>query len=243
MYSFPANPERPVVSFMIDLARRFSARAREARGRQLMGVIESVSAQTGRCRIVDLGGQIAYWRALGLDRLDALGVHVTTVNNEGQPEQPADAREARMFSVLVGDACNLADYPDNSFDLAHSNSTIEHVESWPRMEAFARELRRLAPSYYVQTPYYWFPVEPHFLAVGFHWLPEKTRAQMFMRRGFGHHPRQDTLEDALAIVRSAQLLDRRKFRHLFGDAQMVNEGMMGMTKSLIAIRAPRAVAA
>jgi hypothetical protein len=231
------------VSFMIDLARKFSARARAARGRQLMGLIESISAQTGGCRVIDLGGQIAYWRALDLQRLEALGVHVTTVNNEGEPELPADAREARMFTVLVGDACNLTAYADNSFDLAHSNSTIEHVESWPRMEAFARELRRLAGPYYVQTPYYWFPVEPHFLAVGFHWLPETVRARMFMRRGFGHHPRQDSWEDALSIVRSAQLFDRRKFRRLFGDGQMFSEAMLGMTKSLIAIRRSQGVAA
>ena len=33
-------------------------------------------------------------------------------------------------------------------------------------------MRRVAKQYYVQTPYKWFPIEPHFLTPLVHYLPK-----------------------------------------------------------------------
>jgi hypothetical protein len=41
--------------------------------------------------------------------------------------------------------------------------------------AFARELRRVARGWYVQTPAFSFPVEPHALLPIAHWLPPRLR--------------------------------------------------------------------
>src|SRR3546814_10323990 len=69
--------------------------------------------------------------------------------------------------------------PYRSFDIAHSNSVIEHVITWDNMKNFARETRRVAAWHYVQTPYFWFPVDPHFYKLPFyHWLPRPLRAKL-----------------------------------------------------------------
>ena len=46
----------------------------------------------------------------------------------------------------------------------------------------AAEVRRVAPAYWVQTPNFWFPMEPHFLVPGWQWLPERTRISILQRR-------------------------------------------------------------
>ena len=75
----------------------------------------------------------------------------------------------------VGDACDLAGYPDRSVDLVHSNSVIEHVGGWPRMAAMAGELMRVARAGWVQTPAWEFPIEPHFHAPLVHRFASRCR--------------------------------------------------------------------
>ena len=209
-----------------------SSRFRRARARRIVELIETIHARRGACRIADLGGRTQYWRSLfepGF--LAAKGVHVTLVNSEGF----ADDGDS-MFEPVVGDACALPQFADYSFDLAHSNSVVEHVGDWPRMEAFAAEHRRLAPAYYAQTPYFWFPIEPHFSAPFFHWRSEQARAKSLLKRRHGFVDRSADMGEAMRAVQHARLLDKSQFRHLFPDAAYPDEQVAGLTKSLVAIR-------
>ncbi|NJK36721.1 MAG: class I SAM-dependent methyltransferase [Oscillatoriales cyanobacterium RM1_1_9] len=47
--------------------------------------------------------------------------------------------------MLEGDACEVLDFSDNSFDLVFSNSVIEHVGSLERQTVFAQNVQRLSP--------------------------------------------------------------------------------------------------
>jgi hypothetical protein len=113
---------------------------------------------------------------------------------------------------------------------------IEHVGLWPNKVAFAREARRLAPSFLIQTPNFWFPVEPHARFPMLHWLPRPVayRIHMMMRTGF--YPKAETLDEAMTSAEDASMLDRRQMRHLFPDAEIEVERFMLLGKSLLAVR-------
>jgi methyltransferase family protein len=212
-----------------------ASRFRRARARRIVELIASIAKAKGRCRIADLGGRADYWGHL-FDRafLEASGVHITLVNTEDMP-----VVEDPMFTSVQGDATSMPQYADDAFDLVHSNSVVEHVGDWPRMEAFAAETRRLAPAYYAQTPYFWFPVEPHFSAPFFHWRSEQGRARSLLRRRHGWVDRAADVGEAMRAVQHARLLDRTQMRFLFPDAELHDERVLGLTKSLIAVRTER----
>ncbi len=113
---------------------------------------------------------------------------------------------------------------------------IEHVGSWANMSAMAGEVRRLAPRYYVQTPNFWFPLEPHFRTVGWHWLPEQVRCSLLMWRGFGFRQRAASVDEAMRSIQGCALINRRQMTALFPDARIVDERIYGVAKSLMAIR-------
>lgn len=168
-------------------------------------------------RIIDIGGTAYNW----------------TLISE-QPEVVLVNRDPGVEAV-PGDGRQLA-FGDGAFDIAYSNSVIEHVGEARDREAFAAELRRVAPRYYVQTPNRWFIVEPHLIAVGIHYLP-----RVVLRRivrwcsvwGWVERPSQARIDEVLASI---HLLDRRALQALFPDAEIRAEKWLGMTKSLIAIR-------
>lgn len=206
-------------------------RFRRARARRIRVLIEATAVESGSCRIIDLGGTPDYWSLFDRRLLEACKVRITLVN-----PRPLSVDNA-MFRVVQGDACAQPRFADQEFDLVHSNSVIEHVGDWARMEDFATEVRRLAPRYYVQTPYFWFPVEPHYSSLFFHWRSEQWRARRLMRRAHGFAERAADIGTAMRIVQDARLLDKAQFRFLFPDAEHHDEQIAGLTKSLIAVRA------
>jgi hypothetical protein len=209
------------------------SRIRRRRIGPLVDLVTAAHRRHGEARILDLGGTRSYWTIFPSDALERLGVHVTLVNLPGA----APPRDEARFSFVAADGCDLRGrFVDGSFHVVHSNSVIEHVGDWQRMSAFAAEVRRLAPAYFVQTPNFWFPVEPHFMAPLFHWLPAPVRVALLRRLDLGHRTRQPDVGRAVEQVESVHLLDRAVLAHLFPDARLLTERVLGLPKSLIAIR-------
>ncbi len=204
-------------------------RFRQRRFAFIQALIERTLQERGSCRILDVGGEAVYWD-IAKDYLSQRNVHVTLLNlvKENAPSP--------QFSSVKGDATRLGDVADMTYDLVHSNSVIEHVGNWQAMMAMAHHVRRLAPRYFVQTPNFWFPIEPHVRAPFFHWLPEQVRCRILMNFDIGFAPRRQTVDHAMRDVQSMALLDRRQFAALFPDAQMHVERVLGLPKSLMAIR-------
>lgn len=209
----------------------YASRLRQRRSAHLKGLIERISARRGGVRVLDIGGTRHYWNILPPGFLAAHKVHVTVLNLPGQMRD----RDDEVFSFVDGDGCAL-DYPDGSFDLAHSNSVIEHVGRWRDMRAFAENTRRVADSYYLQTPYFWFPIEMHFLMPFYHWLPDPVRAGINMRFAMASVRRPDVSQAMQEAVDDLRLLDLKMLRALLPDATVHWEHFALLRKSMIAIR-------
>jgi hypothetical protein len=192
-------------------------------------IIDAIIAKRGSCRILDLGGDADYWQF----DLPASGVEIWLLNIEAR--QPStDPR----FHVVQGDARDVREFDDLSFDFVHSNSLIEHVGRWADMKRVAAEIRRLAPAYYVQTPNFWFPLDPHSNAPMMHWLPPPLQRRLVSSKARGFYAKASSLDQAMQIVEGTSMLDRAQFAELFPDAEILTENVLFLPKSLIAIRAP-----
>ena len=174
-------------------------------------------------RILDVGGYPSAWKDSGP------GGPVTCLN--------VDIAEgsAGRFTCVRGDGCRLP-FADRAFDVAYSNSVIEHVGTHEDQRRFAAEIRRVAPRLWVQTPNRRFPVEPHLVAPFVHFLPR--RLQYILARwatpwGWENRP---SAEQARAFVDGIRLLTHAEMRALFPDCEILRERWLGMTKSFIAVR-------
>ena len=102
----------------------------------------------------------------------------------------------------------------------------------------AARVRRLAPAYYLQTPNFWFPYEPHFRMLGFHWLPQQVQYRLLLSCNLGFGGRRHSVDAAMRAVQSTSMIDRRQLATLFPDARIEREHFIGLSKSLMAIREP-----
>lgn len=129
-------------------------------------------------------------------------------------------------TVMQADGTDLP-FDDREFDVAFSNSVIEHVPP-DRQPAFASEISRVAQRYFVQTPNRYFPIEPHYQLPLFQFLPERARRALNRRFTLGWQPKGEWEE--------INLLSARDLRRLFPDAEIHRERVLGLTKSIIAVR-------
>lgn len=223
--------KRPSVNSRDSFASRFRRRRME----MIRGLLEPMLAKKDRLAVLDVGGRRDYWELL--DPAVAGRLSITILNNEApELEVGATPDDGLDVEYALGDACDMPQYADGSFDLAHSNSVIEHVGSLQNMAKMADETRRVGRAYYVQTPYLWFPIEPHYGVPFFHWLPGPTRARMGWRHKVGYRARMEDYRASLALCDHTELVDKTLMRELFPDGELVKERVALLVKSLIAVR-------
>jgi hypothetical protein len=180
--------------------------------------------EVGEMRVIDLGGEARSW-----DTAPVRPRELVLVNTKPQPP----AEDGRR--VVHADACDLpAALRGERFDLVFSNSVIEHVGGHWRRSAFADAVHGLADHHWVQTPYRYFPVEPHWLFPGFQFLPLRARAELTRRWRLGRNVRE--LDNAVESSLTVELLSETEMRHYFPTSEIRRERVLGLTKSLIAVR-------
>jgi hypothetical protein len=197
-----------------------------------LNMIESIFKEHGAVSILDVGGTEMYWNIVPGRFLEEHNVRITILNLPGQ----AIPEDHGPFIFIAADGCDLSDFSDKSFHIGHSNSVVEHVGDWSRMVLFANELSRVSQRLFVQTPNYWFPIEPHCMTPFFHWLPKPIQVWLVLHFQLGHWEKASTVKQAVEIVESARMLDRAMFQALFKDAEILTERILGFPKSFIAFK-------
>jgi hypothetical protein len=197
-------------------------RRRDERGRWLIETFPDLAQMS----VIDLGGRIITWQ-----RLPVRPKHGYVVNM--QPPR-ADIPEWAEFDL--GDVCALpAHIARRQYDLVFSNSVIEHVGGHERRERFADSVHQLSDSYWVQTPWRYFPIGPHWMAPGMQFLPVAVRVQVARRWPLSRE-RGKPRETAVQKVLGVELLDRTQLHYYFPDSPIRTETVFGIPKSLIAYR-------
>jgi SAM-dependent methyltransferase len=184
-------------------ASAVALRARDQRHARIF----ALTGATLETRIVDIG-----CGTLGLRR-HTPDHDITGVDRVARPEYPGP--------LVVADVLDGLPFADGEFDLAYCSSVIEHIAPAQRA-AFAAELRRVARGWYVQTPAYSCPIEPHALLPFAHWLPPAVR-RPYWRLGVAGEWEE------------IELLRRAEMRALFGEP--VAERVGPLTKSWISVKA------
>lgn len=224
---------------LVKLAKFVSRRARSKRAALFRGLF----TLNDDIRILDLGSE------------DGTNIHSVLQGTGINPENiyVADidsdlvdkAHERYGFQPVVIPESGLLPFPDQFFDIVYCSSVIEHVtipkdEVWKlysgsefkrrslqRQKEFSDEIRRVGKCYFVQTPYRYFPVESHTWLPFIAWLPRILLIPILRFANRVWIKRTDP---------DWYLLNRREMAELFDDAEILDEKVLGLTKSIMAIK-------
>jgi hypothetical protein len=183
-------------------------------------------APSRETRVLDIGGGVQTW---------------TTESGEVN-QFPVTLLNIRSVSILperitaIEASATALPFADKSFDIAFSNSVIEHVGTWQDQQAFAIEARRVASKLWVQTPARSFPIEPHQFGLFVHFLPKRVQYKLARRFTIWGWLNKPTPAEVRELVDEVRLLTYREMKELFPDCQILKERCLLLTKSYIAVR-------
>jgi hypothetical protein len=192
--------------------------------------------------ILDLGGEDGSY----ISQLISFKMNVYIADiNERKLKKSAE----KGFKTIVLNEDGTIPCEDGYFDIIFCSSVIEHVTvdkkdmesiqtnkefrkvALKRQKKLADEIRRVGKSYFVQTPYKYFPLESHsrlpFILV---LLPRKLQIKLikFFRKFWFARTSPDW-----------NLLTVKDMKRLFPGAQIIKEWVFFFTKSLMAIKTRR----
>jgi hypothetical protein len=185
-------------------------------------------AVTPESRILDIGGTPFNW-LLAVEIGMPAPRSVTLLNLDAYSEALP-----RWMNSVKGDARDLGGTL-NSFDIAFSNSVIEHLETWDNQLRMAHEIARVATRFWIQTPDPRFPVEPHYLAPFVHWIPLRWRGTAALLTPWYLLERPSRVEITRRIA-EIRLMNASEMQIAFPGAEILTERLLGWPKALLAVK-------
>lgn len=208
--------------------RRHDSLAAELRKKRLALFKSLLTSVPSSLKILDVGGTAAFWQQTELlEKENNLEITVININKE------RNKLEYPNIQYMVGDARNMKQFNDKEFDIVFSNSVIEHVGDYKSQKQMANEIMRVGKRYFVQTPNFYFPVEPHFVFPLFQFLPLDLRAWLLNHFNLGWTKKINDKQKVMEKVAEIRLLKKSEMIALFPNANFFEEKIFGLTKSLI----------
>jgi hypothetical protein len=175
-------------------------------------------------RVLDLGGCADTWRIPGMRAHS-----VTLANTDNAAEHPDEP----WMEMIHADACAGG---FDKYDLVYSNSLMEHLGGHARRQQFVEVVQESAPSWWIQTPYRYFPIEPHWLFPGFQFLPFRARVMVCQHWGTLRTPAIKDAAEAAESVALVELASATEMRTYFPTSEIWFERFAGLPKSIVAIK-------
>ncbi|MCK5889729.1 MAG: class I SAM-dependent methyltransferase [Methylococcales bacterium] len=167
-------------------------------------------------RILDLGGTPFFWDVVDAD------LNIVIFNTEDEVRRwPINALE--NYNVIAGDALHYQ-FDLLEFDIVFSNSVIEHIPQ-ERVPKFAQIVKDIAPRYWIQTPSKYFPIEAHCNLLFWWFYPSRVKTWWINK---WYKSGNAFLADQMQTTHT---YGRKQIVHLFPEASVVNERVLGIIKS------------
>jgi|LakMenEpi03Aug12_release.lakeMendotaPanAssembly.Ray.scaffolds.fasta_scaffold56770_7 hypothetical protein len=130
--------------------------------------------------------------------------------------------------IIIGDG-RKNNLPDNSFDIVHSNATIEHVGSYQNQLKFIKECIRISKkNIFIQTPNRFYPIDFHTILPFIHWLPKNIHRKILQIIGLNFY----SLEKNLNLLSEKDLISLCKELNI-SNFKIIKYKLFFMTSNLI----------
>lgn len=185
--------------------------------------------------ILDVGGTEDFWKQMGIAKNNDFTITILNIN---EPEIISKSRlkDQSSMKFIKGDAADLGIFADKSFDVVFSNSVIEHIPEKLNRMKMANEIKRVGMRYFVQTPNYYFPFEPHFLFPFFQFLPESIKMLLLKNFNMGWFRKCRDDNDALELLKNNQLLKLSELKNYFPSGKIIKEKFLFLNKSFLVVK-------
>ena len=175
--------------------------------------------------ILDVGGTAYFWKHSQIPNLPLANIVLLNLHLEKSTHPNIESR--------IGDATQMPEFADQSFDLVFSNSVIEHLYTFENQQKMADEILRVGKRHFIQTPNKYFPVEAHYALPFAQYFPDSLLHFLLTKTKISRLKKW-TSEDANQYIQEIRLLNEKEMNILFPKSKMLKEKVLGMTKSLTA---------
>lgn len=206
------------------------SRIRAKRVKHLVNTIRGIidKEKLNLIKIADIGGSYRYWLVFPFEEFESVNFEITLINlEESKFFEPFNVKNATFISKL-GNGCNLDVIEDKAYHLSHSNSVIEHVGNWQNIKKFRNEQLRIGKYHFIQTPNYWFPIEPHYFLPLVHLFPRPICTKLLMIF------KKKNFDTATSNFEDNRMLSKKEFKYLFPNSNHITERFYFLPKSFIA---------